>query len=382
MPRRTRVCLVINSFVVGGGETVALDVARALDPERYDVTVLAPLEPRGEDSTMRRRFRAAGVKTATLHLGTWWNPISLLKMTMFFRRGRFDIVHGHSRFADAWAMRTAGWAGVPHLFWTRHLVFTDMSARQTGRYRDLARRVHLVQAVSDAVHRSCIENEGLPPEKVETVVNGIDTERFAPLADAQRAGIRAGLGLESGQKMLLFVGRLDPQKSPDTFLKLVWRLRENDPAVRGFVCGRGPLAGSLSDMIAEGPGGVELLGMRDDVPQLLGACDLFVSTSRNEGMPLNVMEAMAAGAPFAAPDIPQISCLLDDELKSCCLYAGHPETEAPQTLVDAWAERVAGLLADPAKLRRLGAVGRRILVESYSLDAHVARQDEIYRRYL
>ncbi len=382
MSRRIRVCLVINRFVVGGGETVAMDVARALDPDRYDVVVLAPLEPRTGDSPMRKRFREAGVETVALGLKSWRNPLSLLKMVNFFRCGRFDIVHAHSRFADAWSMRTAGWAGVPHLFWTRHLVFTDMNERQLRRYRRLAGRVHLVQAVSDAVRRSCIENEGLPAPKVETVVNGIDTERFAPLDDAARREIRSGLDLAPSERMLLFVGRLDPQKAPDTFLKLVWRLRENDHAVRGFVCGRGPMADDLAAMIAEGPGGVELLGVRDDIPRLLGACDLFVSTSRNEGMPLNVMEAMAAGAAFTAPDIPQISCLLDEKLKTACLYEAHPAEAAPEALVESWSGRVAGLLADPRRIRELGRIGRRILVDGYSLAAHVARQDEIYRRYL
>ncbi|NTV03830.1 glycosyltransferase, partial [bacterium] len=310
MGSRIRVCYVLNAFAVGGAETVALDLARSLDPERYDVTVLAVQEPRQPaEPEMRRRFREAGVKTEALHLRSLRNPLALLAFWRCLRRGHYDVVHGHNRPSDGWAVRVGGWAGVPARLWTRHLVYRDLTPVQRRRYRAMSLQAGVVLAVSDAVRRACIEVEGLAPQRVRTLVNGIDLERYRPLTPAAVAAKRAELGLCEGELACLFVGRLSEQKAPDAFVRLVWSLRRRGVPARGFVCGGGGLADSLRAMIDAGEPGVELLGFRSDVPALLSACDLFVSTSRNEGLPLNVMEAMAAGAAVAAPDLDQISCL-------------------------------------------------------------------------
>jgi glycosyltransferase involved in cell wall biosynthesis len=385
MGSRIRVCYVLNAFAVGGAETVALDLARSLDPERFDVTVLAVQEPRQpEEPEMRRRFREAGVRTEVLHLRSLRNPLALLALWRCLRRGCYDVVHGHNRPSDGWAVRVAGWAGVPARLWTRHLVYRDLTPVQRRRYQAMSRRAGVVLAVSDAVRRACIEVEGLAPQRVRTLVNGIDLERYRPLTPAAVAAKRAELGLREGDLACLFVGRLSAQKAPDAFVRLVWSLRRRGVPARGFVCGGGGLAGSLREMIDAGEAGVELLGFRSDVPDLLSACDLFVSTSRNEGLPLNVMEAMAAGAAVVAPSLDQISCLFPpQDVAASGLYAAPPEAgDAPDALIETWANRVAALLADPVRRREMGLHGRSIIRDSYSLASMVAAHEAVYRELL
>jgi len=380
MPRRIRICYVINAFAIGGAETVVLDLARGLDPEIYDVTVLAVHDRAGgEEPEMRRRFRAAGVRTAAMTLGSMRNPLSLYRLWRFLRSGRFDIVHGHNRPSDAWAVTVGGWAGIPHRLWTRHLVYRDMSPRQLSRYSDISRRAAIVLAVSDAVRENCIRVEGVSPDKVTTLVNGIDTDRYRPLGAEARRAKRRDLGLAEGQRMLLFVGRLSHQKAPDAFVRLIWSLREERPEIRGFVCGGGPLAADLATMVAGGPGGVDLLGFRGDVPALLGASDLFVSTSRNEGLPLNMMEAMSCAAPFVGPDIPQVSCLFAGEASlRGRLYAPPPlEGDVPAGTLAAWRDRIIAALDDPMAVA-VGNRGREIIRGEYSLGRMIERHHEIY----
>lgn len=388
MTRRIRLCYVINAFAIGGAETVVLDLARGLDRARYDVTVLAAQEPRvasGEpESEMRRRFRAAGVATAALTLRSFRNPLALARLVRFFRKGGFDIVHGHNRPSDGWAVETGRWAGVPHCLWTRHSVYRDMTRRQLGRYQRLARRVPVVLAVSDTVRRSCIENEGLDPARVVTIENGIDIEKYAPVSHARRCAARKALGVAAGETLLLFVGRLNEHKIPEAFVQVVGRLRAAGRPVRGFICGDGPQASSLLRLAGEVPGGVELLGFRNDVPDLLGAADLFVSTSRNEGLPLNLMEAMAAGLPVIGPAIGQIADLMvGSPLLKSVLYSRPPAAgDVPDGQIEEWAEAIGRLLDAPDRLAALGAEGRRIIVEQFSLQRMVERHDEVYRKLL
>lgn len=376
---RIKVCQVINAFHVGGAETVALNIARGLDPDRFESLLVATIDPStGDETEMRRRVREAGVPSVALRHTRAGSPAALWDLYRFFRRHRPDVVHAHNKPADYWSWRVAGWAGVRHRLWTRHLVYQDMDRRQLGRYRDLGARTPVVLAVSDAVRDHCITAEGIAPDRVRTVVNGIDTRRFRPRDDAERAAKRRELGLQPHEVMLLQVGRLAHQKAPDAFLSLIASLRERRPEIRGFLCGAGPLADQLAEPAARA--GVTLLGLRNDVPELLSACDLVVSCSRVEGLPLNIMEAMAAGAAFAAPDLGQIRQLIaTDEAMARGLYPAPPAVgDVSADLVGAWRGTIETVLADQHWLAHCRRTGPRIIADDYSLTAMVRTHEDLY----
>lgn len=380
--RKTRICYVINSFAIGGAETVVLDLARGHDRRYFDVEVVAALEPPcAVEPEMRRRFREAGIETTAIYQGSFRSPLALWRLFRFFQRRKFDIVHGHNRGSDYWAVRLGGLAGVPHRFWTRHLVYLDMTARQLGKYQSVSGKVDKVFAVSETVRLACIEREGIPGDKVATVANGIDPEKFRPLSCGDRDEKLKELGHPATEKMLLFVGRFNAQKAPEAFVRLIWILRRNGLPVRGYMCGQGPLEADLARLVADGPGGVEILGLRSDIPALLATCDVFVSTSRNEGLPLNVMEAMSCAAGFVAPDIPQIGELVKgDPLLEGQLVASPPLTgEVPDSLLESWAARVKDSLADEDGLRAVGQAGREMILKDFSLDRMVREYERHFR---
>ena len=380
MPR-IKVCQVLNAFRVGGAETVALDLARGLDPRRFETLAVALIAPRATgEPAMGRRFREAGVPTHALHHRSFRDPRTLLDILRFLRRHRPDVVHAHNRFADYWSLRCAGWARVGHGVYTRHSAYRDLDGRQRRRYQALAHRLPVVIAVSEEVRRNCIETEGLPADKVCTVVNGIDLERVRPLAPAERRAARAELGVADHEAARLFVGRLIPAKAPEAFVALVHVLRRRGLAVRGFLCGYGELESAVQRACQDGDG-VRWLGLRRDVPRLLGACDLVVSTSRVEGLPLNVMEAMAAGAAFVGPDLPQIAQLTATApLLRAGLFPRPPQEGAvPADLIDRWADLAAARLAAPDLRAQCGEIGRRIIAAEFSLERMVRAHEQIYR---
>lgn len=379
--RRIKVCQVLNCYQVGGAETVALDLARSLDPSRFESLAVAVIEPAssGDEPPMRRRFREAGVPTHALEHRQFRDPRTLWDMVRFFRRERPDIIHGHNRFADLWAARCGRWAGVPHRIWTRHLVYQDMTPRQLARYRRLGASTPVVIAVSNAVAKHCVQTEGMAADRVRTVVNGIDTDRYRPLPATLRRTVRDRLGVAPDESMLLFVGRLTAQKDPEAFIALVGALRARGLAVRGFLCGRGDLAERLAARCTP-TSGATLLGLRDDVPELLASCDLFVSTSRNEGLPLNVMEAMACGAAFIAPDLDQIAQLVagSDDLAASLLPRHGDDGPPTDAAMAIWTDLAAARLAAGEQRRRCGEVGRNLIVERFSLSRMVRQHEAIY----
>lgn len=380
---RIRVCQVLNAFAVGGAETVALEIARGLDPERFRTIVVALVDPnRDAPSEMRDRFQADGVPTFTFHRRSFRDPRTLVDFALFLRRHRPHVVHAHNRPSDYWSVTTARWLRVPVCLWTRHLVYEDFTPRQIARYRRLGNRLPAVVAVSEAVRQHCIRTEGLSPARVRTIVNGIDTERFRPLPEDRRAAIRHEIGLQDHELAILQVGRLANQKNPGDFLRLVARLRARGLSVRGFLCGIGPLSDQLD---AEASAhGVTMLGLRSDVPDLLASVDLVASTSRVEGLPLNLMEAMAAGTAFVGPDLDQVVQLVgDDEELRGGLFPRPPQAgPAPEPLIRQWTELTARRLADRAQRRRCGERGRTIIEKRFSARAMVAAHADLYGELL
>lgn len=381
--RRLRLCYTLNTFDLGGAETVALDLARHHDPSAFAVEVVALIEPtRAAESDMHRRFREAGVRTHAIIQPTYRSPQALWRIYSYLRRGHFDVIHGHNRGADYWGSRLGRLAGVRHTSWTRHLVYQDMPPKQAARYQGLVAGGSRVIAVSQTVRQACENREGLDAQGLETIVNGVDLARFRLMPPDERASVRGRLGLTGEDRMLLFVGRFSDQKAPEAFVSLVTRLRQGDARVRGFMCGYGPLQATVEGLAKASGGGVTVLGLRDDVPDLLAACDLFVSTSRNEGLPLNVMEAMACGAAFVAPAIPQIAELtgqragLDQQLMSPPPLTG----EVPEAILAEWTVTAAAVLADSERRGRVGACGRQVMVEEFSVERMTRRYEDFFRR--
>jgi glycosyltransferase involved in cell wall biosynthesis len=198
----------------------------------------------------------------------------------------------------AWTPRAAAKAGP--LRRIKGLVF-DRYARRTE--RTCLGMARLLIANSDATRRAVIERLGVPPERVHTVYYGTDPERFRPPSPEERARARERLGwAESDERpAVAFVGALgDLRKGFDT-LFAAWRKLVRDPGwdARLVVVGTGASLPSWRARAAEeGLGSsIAFLGFRDDVPDVLAACDLLVSPTRYEAYGLNVQEALCTGLP-------------------------------------------------------------------------------------
>jgi glycosyltransferase involved in cell wall biosynthesis len=202
---------------------------------------------------------------------------------------------------------------------------------------------------------------GIPPEKIRLIRNGIDLERFRPVADR-------------GSKKILFAGRLDPVKRPALLADIaveLWRLR---PAkdYRFLVAGDGPEAGALRSRVARA--GVEalftMLGMVEDMPPLLAEADVVVVPSQAEGIPLIVLEAFAVGRPVVCARAGAAAEAVDAE--TGVLIDPGPQEAAR------FAAALHQLLDDPARRRSMGEAARRKIETDYSR----ARAQQAYRDVL
>jgi glycosyltransferase involved in cell wall biosynthesis len=235
--------------------------------------------------------------------------------------------------------------------------------------RRMARLTRLVIADSEKVRRQLVEGQGLPAAKVATILNGIDTARFGAAGDPAQA--RRALGLNGRGPVIGTVGRLEPVKDHATLLQAFRRVREAHPGAALVVAGDGPLREPLEAQArALGlAGSVTFLGRRSDVADWLGGLDVFVLSSVSEGLPLTVLEAMAAGVPVVSTDVGGIQEIIR--------APGEGRLVAPRS-PDSMAEAVLALLADEAARRAIGRAGRERVRAAFDLQRMVDAYETAY----
>jgi glycosyltransferase involved in cell wall biosynthesis len=209
---------------------------------------------------------------------------------------------------------------------------------------------------------------GLPKERVTIVPNGVDIGAF----DGNSLSVRQQLGLSAEDLVIGTVGRLEPEKDHATLLEVFREALAGHPAARLLMVGGGSLESELRATAARlGIGDrTVFLGYRRDIPALLGAMDIFVLPSIREGLPISVIEAMAAGRPVVASNVGSLHTLVRDGQNG---FLVPPQDRA------GFVQAVRGLIASPELRRRVGAEGRRTVEASYSLSAAVAAYEQIYR---
>jgi glycosyltransferase involved in cell wall biosynthesis len=236
--------------------------------------------------------------------------------------------------------------------------------------RLLLRRSDRVVAVGEAVRQALIHNEGIAADRVEVIYNGIPLERFEGRPTiSKRAAIRAEIGLEPEDLVVVQVARLDYLKDHATAIRTIERVARRWPRARLVLVGDGPERGAIEDLVRqrEMEGNVRLLGQRADVPRLLAASDIVLLTSISEGIPLTLIEAMAAGRPVMATRVGGVAEVVAD---------GQTGLLAPAGDDAALAEHILHLADDPARRDQIGQSGRQRADNLFS----ECRMHDAYRR--
>lgn len=288
--------------------------------------------------------------------------------------GGADVVHAHGLRAGAMAALAIGSLGSrdrrPALVVTLHnlpIGGPRVHAISVILERLVARRADAVLGVSsDLVERARARGATFAERALVPAPPGPEP---TPLSEEQRHE----LGIEDGTAVVLTVARLAPQKGLELLLETAERLASDgaEPPVLWLVAGDGPLAGELQARIDEEDLPVRLLGRRGDVPDLLAAADVVVSTSEWEGQPLGVQEALAVGAPVVATDVGGTGEVTGD----AAVLVAYPDSAG-------MAAAIRGLLADPARRAELSVAARARADSLPRLADVIAQLEGVYARVL
>jgi glycosyltransferase involved in cell wall biosynthesis len=368
----------------GGAQACVFALARGFMGE-YNVTVGC-----GPGGPLVSRLRAAGIRVVEVpNLIRAPAPLVDLKalwwLVRWMRRERFTLVHCHSTKAGLLGRFAARIAGVPVRVFTVHgWPFTGWwhpAFRWTAVTAErLAARVSTaVICVSEHDRLRALRLGIGPAAKIRVVHNGVDPGRWLSAAsEVEPGGGSLAGGASRGRALspdggdggcrVVAVGRLTHQKDPFILLR-AWQLIHGPH--RLTIVGDGALRGDLEVAIHQHglAGRVELLGARDDVPDILNESDIFVMTSRWEGLPLAIMEAMMTGLPVVATAVGGVPEEVVDGETGLLVPPGEPE---------ALARAVQRFLDDPQLRERAGAAGRRRALERFTEARMLSETAEVY----
>ncbi|MGH8824600.1 MAG: glycosyltransferase [Jiangellaceae bacterium] len=346
----------------GGAERLLADTVRHLDRSRFRVEV-AYLLPWKD--ALGDEIRAAGVPVHCLDAPRPTSVAWLARLRRLVRDRGIDVVHTHMPLAAASARvalpgRRPVFVHTEHNMWDRYRRPTRWANRATYR------RNAAVIAVSDRVAGSI--RSRVP---VEVVVHGVDPDRTHHGSTARRTARRA-LGLDVHLPVVGTVGNLTAKKDQATLLTAVAGLRHEVPDLRLVLVGSGPLEGDLRSLARAL--GIEaatvFAGSRPDVGALLPAFDVFALSSRFEGLPIALLEALAARLPCVATSVGGIPEVITDGEDGLLVHPGDP---------DALATAIGKLLADDGMRSVLGdrALWR---ARDFRVDRAVRRIEAVYTK--
>ncbi len=374
-PRAKRkIFYLLDSFNIGGTETQAVELARRMDPAKYDIT-LACLRKQGP---LIERLNGSSVKVVEFHpKGGIDSPrglYQLARMVTFLHRGRFEVVHAHDLWSNMIGVVAGKLAGVPVIITSQRDLSHD-AWYQSKRKKWLRRAQRASSAVltnAGMIREGLVRDEGLPADKVRVVYNGVDLDGFR---SAPRARAHIFTGLERA-KLVVLVGNMHTEiKGHPTLIAAAPGIGSRCPEVRFVLVGDGEMRRDF-ELAAENAGVTPhflFCGRRNDVSAILASCDVAVLPSAAEGMPNAVLEYMAAGLPVVATAVGGNLEVIEDGVTGLLVPPGDAV---------ALGNAVARLLEDPVLAQRLAQNGRKLVERKFSFERLTREVGELYEELL
>lgn len=365
-----RVLYLVKGLGPGGAERLIVAAASAHDRSAFSLR-LAYLLP-WKDALVPELERL-DVPTTCLNVRRELDLRWGMRLRRELMENPADILHAHSPYPAGIArlvVRTLPRRLRPRIVYTLHNTWGSFS-RLTRLLNGLT---YGLDSADIAVSR--IVNDTLTPrrrERTEVLVHGIQLDE-ARSQMGKRASIRSELGVAPDEFVVGTIANFRAQKDYPNLLEAALLLKQRDVPIRIIAVGQGPLEEemrALHDSMALGDR-VLLLGQRDDAVAVLGACDAFVMASKNEGLPVAIMEALALGLPICATSVGGIPEAVTDGVEGQLVPPSDPESLA---------SALTRLATEPV-LREQLAAGARESGERYDIRTAVTRIEEIYREVL
>ena len=368
--KKKKILQLIDGLNIGGAEVLLVDLVRGIKQAGYDVSVgystFGPLE--------KDLLKLEIPVTRLPRLGRM-DPFLFFGMCQLILREKPDIIHTHLFKSDLHGRLAARLCGVPVVVSTSHN--NDVWARRFPLgylYGFTAKLTNRVIAVSKEVRDYQIQHTGISANKIIVIENGVNIQRFS---DQKAAGLafRDEFQIRADVPLIGIIGRLQPQKDHVNFLKAAVQIRQELPDARFLIVGDGPLRDDLESQAQTlGLGSAVIFcGIRHDIPAVLSALSVLVIASRWEGLPVTLLEGLAARRPVVSTSVGGVPNVVID---------GESALLVPPENSDSLAKACLKILQNPALAQQLAEHGFECVKNQFSLDAMIGKTLKLYEELL
>ena len=373
---KPRVLQLIDSFDQGGSERQALELTRLLHASgNYDV-LLASLK---SDGVLRSSIEALDLGAIPAYpLQSFYDLNAARQLRRFvghLRAARIDVLHTHDFYTNIFGMAAGFLAGGKDRGASRRETTGMRSAGQLRAQRIAYALAHQVIANSQSVRETLLA-EGVKPEKVSVIHNGLNLERMSSSSGSTpEQTLQLKVSVVPENFVTIVANMRHDVKDYPTFLRAAQLVNRALPNTGFLLAGEGELRESIQQLAGElGIGDRTIfLGRCENIGQLLNLSHVCVLSSKAEGFSNSILEYMAAGRPVVATDVGGAREAIVENETGHLVCAGDSQ---------AMAERIISLLRDPVKAQRMGERGRQIVAEKFSLRALLKNTEALYERLL
>jgi glycosyltransferase involved in cell wall biosynthesis len=360
---------LISSSGLYGAEVMVLHLSRVLRDLGENVTLALIVNGRNPHRELAKKATKAGIETIEIPCGGRVDVSTLRRLRALVKATRAHVLHSHGYKSNLYALAVKGSSRVPIVSTCHNWTNQTRALRVYGMLDRLAlRRFQRVFCVSAAVRLKLL-NSGLSERTVHLVENGVPVSDFS---DAQPSLV--DMGSEEGPRIGM-IGRLVEQKGFHLVLNAAPQILKQFPKARFIIVGDGPYREELTSLSRRLgiESSVRFLGQREDMPGIYRSLDVFVLPSFNEGMPVTLLEAMAAGIPSIATRVGAVPSVIDDRRTGLLVEQGRVEP-LQSALVE--------LLNAPQLQLTLGGNGQAWVRAQASIERTAHRYAEHYRDLL
>lgn len=379
---RPVVCHLVERLTIGGAQVALQGLAVQLGSSACQHIVCAL-----EGGPLQALLEHQGIPVRCLNLprrSIVTGPLYVIytvrvlrALTRVLRRHHVALIHAHLPDAIVVGALAGKLSGTPVVgtyqglgIWPRNRSKYDPRTMiRKILYRLAGRYSKRTIAVSPPVWSLLCENLGFSPETTVLIPNSIDTDRFRDAVPPP--GLARELGMEGSQRAIVCVGRFVVNKGQRVLIQAMPEIIGRCPDAVLLLVGDGPARRELTELTTQLglDGRVKFLGTRSDVPEILSSAEIFAQPSFYEGIPLSVLEAMAAGKPVVATRVPGNADVIEDKRNGILVPPGDP---------GAMADAIASLLSEPERAKAMGARGQASVRETYDIRETAARVEDLY----
>ena len=378
MPK-AKILRIIARLNIGGPAIHVILLADELDRLGYE-TVLVKGSEGAAEGNMMDLAEAKGIKPVVIpelgrEIGIKNDLKAFYKLYRLIRKEKPDIVHTHTAKAGTLGRIAARLAGVPVILHTFHgHVLTGYFGRcRSWVFIQIEKILALITTrlitLSEELKRELIDMGIGKEDKFEVIPLGLELEPFLD-AERHKGRFKNELGLSAETAVIGIVGRLVPVKRHKLFLDMA-KMIDSQADIKFVIVGDGELRKELEDY-AEKLGiadEVIFTGFRRDLPEIYAGLDIVVLTSKNEGTPVSIIEAMAAARPVVATNVGGVPSLVKDGVTGLLVKPGD---------TDSLSDAVARLIKDPHLRQDMGREARSRVFPSYDISELVGRINVLY----